>query len=135
MTNLTEETFENLLKMLCSEDEENQIVGLGCIEQLDFEKNLLYIILLRKLSWVSTAMWQREAPFANARLMELCPTSIPLMPYEHILDIAKKYPEIDRNSIKMLMKHLCVLLEKKLYGFDPELIKELKILIEFKDDN
>lgn len=136
MTDLTKETYENVLAMLCSEDDENMVVGLKCIEQLDKRKNLLFILLLRKHSFVTDKQWIAEAPLTDAFLRQLTmPSHIPIMPYTDILSLVKGKPEISKESLKVLLEHIVKSLEKRLIHEQKDLVEELKITIKFKDDD
>ena len=43
---LTAETFDNVMLMLQSSDKENVILGLTCIEEVDTDSGLVYLLLI-----------------------------------------------------------------------------------------
>lgn len=134
MTDLTKESFYNLLKMLCSEDEENMLVGLKCIDQLDLERNLLFIVLLKKLGHVTHKTWTEEAPLTTARLKQIThPEAIHYMPYTEIMSTFGYMPKLHKDSLIVFAEWATRMLEQKLILMNAEQMKGLKILIEFKD--
>ena len=48
MIELNQSIFENVSAMLASVDPENKVVALSCIENVDFNENIAYILLLKK---------------------------------------------------------------------------------------
>lgn len=90
---VTEETFDNILAMLNSKDQENVILGLSCIEELDISSGLVYLLLLKKLGNVTTEMWREYAPkklmyLSNLNGFNGGPSFIPS--YREILQVLQK---------------------------------------------
>ena len=70
-TDLNQETHESMLAMMNSTDKENMVVALNCIENVDFDKSLVYILLLKKFSNASAEDWKSNAPKVSAKLKAL----------------------------------------------------------------
>jgi len=59
---ITQKEYQNLLTILNSSDEENKIVGLTTLENLKYEANEIYIMLLLKHSSLSAKLIEEHAP-------------------------------------------------------------------------
>jgi hypothetical protein len=59
---ITNEKYQNIINMMCSEDDENKVVALTIIEQLSFKDNITKILLLKKHSTSTKELWQANAP-------------------------------------------------------------------------
>jgi hypothetical protein len=68
---MTRERFENVRKMLESPDKENQVLGLAILEQQDFKENMAFILLAKKYTHATNAMWEEEAPTIYKQLGEI----------------------------------------------------------------
>jgi len=65
---LSKDTHDNIVDMMKSVDTENRVVALNCIENVDFNKNLTYILLLRKQGEASASEWKEHAPNTSKML-------------------------------------------------------------------
>jgi hypothetical protein len=138
MNILNKETYNNLLKMLCSPDKENMLVGLNCINELELEKNLLFILLLRKLGYANAKEWAENAPLASNRLTQLVGWAYDTekISYMSFIDICKMTKEqlanVSRESLEVLMDYMVEMIKTQLMAISPDLIEELIITIKFK---
>ncbi len=94
---LNAETYDNILSMINSVDQENKTVALSCIENVDFSKNLVYIMLLMKQGTATPEDWRTNAPKIYEMLQSagLDPTSV--LTYKEIIHklVARKVPPED----------------------------------------
>lgn len=82
---LTTETYTNVMNMLQSPDKENVVLGLICIEESDIESDLVYLLLIKKLSNVSNSLWVEHAPKKTAFLKSLNISVDTVITYKQIL--------------------------------------------------
>ncbi len=59
---ITPDTFQNILDMANSPDKENQVVALTLVDNLDYKKNLIYILVLKKQATITPELWKEHAP-------------------------------------------------------------------------
>jgi len=67
---ITNEKYENIIAMMCAE-EADKIVALTIIEQMSFKENVTKILLLKKHSTSSNALWKENAPTVYEKLEAL----------------------------------------------------------------
>lgn len=94
---LNAETYDNILSMINSVDKENRNVALSCIENVDFSKNLVYIMMLMKQGNASPEDWKTNAPKIYGMLTAsgLDPASV--LTYKEIIHklVERKVPPED----------------------------------------
>lgn len=71
LTAIDENNYENVLQMLDSKDEEARNLALSCLENVDFDKSALFILMLRKNSAASLQNWNEFAPETVKKLVEI----------------------------------------------------------------
>lgn len=68
---MTRERFESVRRMLESPDKENQVLGLAILEEQDFQENMAFILLAKKYTHATNAMWEEHAPTLYQKLGEI----------------------------------------------------------------
>lgn len=68
---ITLEKYDNILSMMRSEDNENKVVALTIVDQIVFKDNVTKILLLKKHSKSSPALWEEHAPKTYEKIKEL----------------------------------------------------------------
>lgn len=125
------DTFDNVVDMMNSPDEENVVVGLECIENVDFKSNMTFILLLKKMANVTAEMWKEHAPETYNKLV-----SIDLQPekpisYKQILETIIKYKVPERN-LQFYSDQFARNLQQSMKKMGYDSIDEVEIILSFK---
>jgi hypothetical protein len=67
---ITNEKYQNIIAMMCAEDED-KMVALTIIDQMNFKENVTKILLLKKHSTSTNALWLKHAPLTYKQLEKL----------------------------------------------------------------
>lgn len=70
ITKIDPESYKNILSMANSPDKENQIVALTLVENIDYKKNMAYILVLKKQANIPSDMWKEHAPMVHKKLTD-----------------------------------------------------------------
>jgi len=136
MSNITEKikidagTFNTVLEMLNSNDEENASTALMAMEQMDKKEGLLYFILLYKGSREKTNLWKEHAPTLLKKIENL--GIDPEFSFTSIWEVCKDTAVQDQKEI--YKERFEIMLTKILneWGFKP-ILNDMEIKIKFKD--
>lgn len=129
---LEAKTFDNIVPMLNSPDQENIVVGMECLENSHFRTNLTYILLVKKMSNATADMWKKHAPETTSNLNDIgAPVDRPIT-YKRMLEIMVEYkvPPADLQFyLDKFGGHLKDEIKKMGYDF----IDDVVIILQFKD--
>lgn len=130
---LSGENYTNVLGMLNSPDKENTVVGLNCIEAVDFKESLMYIMLLKKFSSASSEDWKTNAPKVTAELTKLGLDVDKPVTLKKILQtgLENKVPEVDIN---FYLKTFADYLTTTIKGLGYDYVEEIEIQLKSKED-
>ena len=132
---LNTETYHRALQMLNSNDDSNQLIGLSCINQLNMERNLLYIMLLKRHGRAHHTMWERHAPIAYKRLRQEGVEVDGLLGFHQILAIIGKLSYVSIESLEYTLKMAAFLIQEQLVSLSPAVLKDLEVKINLKHND
>jgi len=132
---ITNEKYQSIILMMCSDDDENKVVALSIIEQLSFKDNVTKILLLKKHSTSSIKLWKEHAPNIHNALQELTDRGYmdvnKHLTYKQVLKtitMMKVPPEEFEFYMKDFSNYLMV--QVKALGYD--FIESMEIKIKYK---
>lgn len=132
---LKADTFDNVLAMLNSVDTENRVVGLSCIDNVDFNTNLVYIMLLKKQGdKATTADWKEHAPKTTQMLTSMGVNMDNALTYKQILEILVKR-NVPPEDIQFYLDKFVRTLHTSIKGLGYEFIDSLEINLKLKTAN
>lgn len=129
---LGKDTFPNILGMLESPDPENRVVALSCIDNVDFNSNITYILILKKEGTKATTHeWLEHAPNASKLLKGMGIELDKALTYKQILEtiVKRKVPSED---IQFYLDSFGLKLFQSIKGLGYDFIDELEINIKLK---
>lgn len=128
---LTRETYNNLLSMLSS-TEEDRVVALSAIENLDRKKYFCKLLLLKKLGGATYLEWKENAPNTCKWLKRNGVDPEKVSTYQEIFNliIHKKYPEED---LQFLLDEFGRKLLDTIKGVGYEFVENLEIKLTYND--
>jgi len=135
---LTTETYYRALQMLNSNDNDDRILSLSCIDQLDMDNNLLYIMLLKRHGRSHHTMWERHAPIAYNRLKQEGVEVDGMLQFHDILNIITKHSSRNRitlESLQYTLEMAAFFIKEQLVTLSPVLLKDLEVKIKIKQDD
>lgn len=124
-------TFDNILGMLNSPDKENLTVAMECIENVDFKENLTYIVMLKKISNVTSDIWKTHAPETYKNLERVGATPEKPSTYKDILQIITKYKVPDAD-IQFYCDKFGSHLKSEIKKMGYDLVDEVVITLQLK---
>ncbi len=68
-TVLTASDYYNLMDMFNSPDEANHTVAFGILNNLDFDTNVVYILMARKYSLLDKSVWEKNCPALEKKIV------------------------------------------------------------------
>jgi hypothetical protein len=128
----TPDQFNTLITMGSSSDPENHLIALTLIENADFNKHLVYILLLKKLSSILPKTWEEHAPQSYNNIEKLVPKA-GVITYKKIFELLATVKS-DQEQMVFFLNYFAKYLEKqcKLLGYD--FIDGLEIKIKTKNE-
>lgn len=128
----TPDQFNTLITMGSSSDTENHLIALTLIENADFDKHLVYILLLKKLGQILPKTWEAEAPKSFAKIENVMPKA-GVITYKKIFEKLGAV-KADKEQMIFFLDYFAKYLEKqcKMLGYD--FIDSLEIKIKSKDE-
>lgn len=127
---IEDEMFNNLLKMLESPSEEDQVVALTSINNLESSKNLIQTLFLRKEGRASYETWKEHAPkvikYHNSKLENSNDSNI--ITFSNILYVLQNQIKDESNK-----KEALVFFTKRFEEFFKVNIKNFSNIIEAID--
>jgi hypothetical protein len=131
---LNAETCDNILQMMNSVDGENKVVALSCIDNVDFNKNLTYILILKKQSSASTADWKEFAPNTTKMLTGIGVDVDSVLSYKQVLEILVKR-KVPTEDIQFYLDRFAKYLYSSIKGLGYDFIDTLEIKLKLKTDD
>lgn len=123
------ETFETVLSMLNSTDQDNVILGLSCIEEMDAINGLVYLLLLKKLGNVEEEMWKLHAS-TKLKYIQGIDENKGIITYQRILSILRE-TKVPISDIQVFLtyfgKYLMDILKTEY-----EIIEGIEVIIKCK---
>jgi hypothetical protein len=132
---ITNEKYNNIIAMMCAE-EADKIVALTIIEQMNFKENATKILLLKKHSTSSNALWQEHAPSIYEKLESLAKNKVldvtRHLTYKSILQ-AMTLMKVPPAEFDFYMKDFSDYLCEQVKGLGYDFIDSIDINIKYKD--
>jgi len=128
---LTTDTYDNVMNMLQSPDKENVVLGLICIEEADIESDLVYLLLIKKLSNVSNTLWAEHAPKKIAFLKNLNIAVDTVITYKQILSILCER-KVSNNNLQFFFTKFANYLKQTMLADYDDCIESIDITLNFK---
>ena len=126
--------YESLLSMLDSKNNQDKVLGLVTIENVDFNKSLTKILLLRKKADISFDLWKEYAPKTIKKFKSINVDISEHLKYKDILEIIIKEKQTEEDIQFFLddfSKHLHTTIKD--LGFD--FIENTEIEIKLKHND
>jgi len=131
---ITAESYKSIANALNSKDEENHVVGLTTIENIDFKKNLVKILLLKKTCDVSPESWKKHAPKTFAKLKKIGTDPTVVETYKSLLSILVKN-NASKDDIQFFLDIFSDHIFKSIKGLGFDFIDDTEITIKLKDND
>lgn len=131
---LNAETHDSILAMMDSPDTENRIVALNCIENVDFNKNLTYIMILKRQGKASEAEWKEHAPKASQMLQGLGIKLDAALTWKQVLELLVKRG-VPPEDIQFYLDRFANQLFGSIKSLGYEFIDTLEIKLKVKTPN
>lgn len=129
---LNQNTFKNVLAMLNSVDPENNVVALSCIENVEFNENIAYILLLKKMGVkTDNKQWMEHAPTAYKLLKESGADVTGNITFKEALNILVKR-KVKPEDIQFYLNQFLDHLSDSIKGLGYDFIDELEITVKLK---
>ncbi len=134
ITEVTPESYLNILGMANSPDKENQIVALSLIENLDYKKNLVYILVLKKQATMTSEAWKEHAPSIYKKMVSGGVDPDKVISYKKILNLlldnstSQEHFDFYTTSFAKHMK-------ESIKNIGYEYVDDLEITIKLKKDD
>ena len=126
--------YQALKKMLVSEDVENQVMGLECLEHIPFEENMITILLLVKHINIDTKLWRKHAPNIVTRIQSEVIDINKILTYQDILNIMKKY-KASPDQIGLFVEDVNETLRQSLIEYGYDFIDKITITLKENTDD
>lgn len=129
-------SFTNMMGMMNSPDEENKVVALTCIENVNYERNLVYIVMLIRHTSISEELWWKHAPKAYAYLLNLGYKAGAAVSFKSVFETLLK-AKAPAEDLQFFCDIFADFLKKTMMdsGFDILERLELKIILKDGCDN
>lgn len=124
-------TYDTVVSMLESPDEENQVVAFECIKNADFKTNIVYILLLFKEVNIDNTVWKKHAPEIFVTIDKVL-TNETFLSFREIMEIARQY-EVSQEDIQFYMDRYAMFLMRDL-NKHKEYVELLEIKIKLKEN-
>lgn len=131
MIELNQSIFENVSAMLASVDPENKVVALSCIENVDFNENIAYILLLKKQGKASPEEWRQHAPTAYRLLKESGADVDGVITFKEALNILVKR-KVKPVHIQFYLDQFLGHIADSIKGLGYDFIDELELSVKLK---
>ena len=131
-TAFTSEQFNNLISMGSSSDVENHVLALALVEHADFNENLVYILLLKKLGKINWETWKTHAPKTSLKLKNIIPEA-KVITYKKIFDMLGSIKN-NQEQILFFLDYFAKYLEKQCKQLGYDFIESLEIKIKTKNE-
>lgn len=132
---ITQEKYDNIIKMLKSPDESNQIFGLTILNELSFSDNITKILLILKHSNTNIGLWQKHAPGLYVDLSDLKELDLKKhITYKHLLNtlIVNK---VSAEQIEFYMNDFSKYLLNQIQAMGYDYIDDIHLSIKLKKND
>jgi len=128
---LTAETHDNIVEMMNSIDLENRVVALNCIENVDFNENLVYILLLKKQGGASSSEWSTHAPNTSKLLKGIGINLDTSLTWKQYLEILIKR-DTTPDKIQFYLDRFVAVIHKSITALGYDFIETLEVKVKLK---
>ncbi len=132
---ITQEKYDNIIKMLKSPDESNQILGLTILNELSFSDNITKILLILKHSNTNIGLLQKHAPGLYVDLSDLKELDLKKhITYKHLLNtlIVNK---VSAEQIEFYMNDFSKYLLNQIQAMGYDYIDDIHLSIKLKKND
>jgi hypothetical protein len=133
-TQITPETYANILAMANSSDKENKVVALSLVENVDYKSNLTYLLMLKKQADVTVELWKENAPKLCAEFTRLGLDPAKILTYKQIL-VKLLENKSSQEDMEFFCKYFAVHLKDALSNIGYESVNDLNIEIRLKPND
>jgi len=126
------ERYTNLLDMLNAADQENAVVALQSLENMDFDKNRMQIIMLKKNSKVLSSFWKEQVPVLYKKLEAIGMDPEKIITYKGVLTLIKESGR-KQEEILFYTEVFQEYLLQEMHALGYEFLEKVEIIIKFKD--
>jgi len=134
---ITNEKYQNIINMMCSEDDENKIVALSIINELDYINNITKILLLKKHSTTANLLWKEHAPEIYKELVELQDSNLidlnRHLTYKQVLHAITRL-KVPAEEFEFYMKDFSMYLLKQIKSMGYDYIEDMQLTIKYKEN-
>ena len=131
---LNKDTHDSIMDMMKSVDTENRVVALNCIENVDFNKNLTYILLLRKQGEASQSEWKEHAPNASKMLTGLGINLDSSITWKQVLEVLIKR-KVPAEDVQFYLDRFATYLFGSIKGLGYDFIDTLEIKVKVNTEH
>jgi hypothetical protein len=131
---LSKDTHDNIMDMMKSVDTENRVVALNCLENVDFNKNVTYILLLRMQGEATQAEWSEHAPNASKMLRGLGINVDSSLTWKQILGVLIKR-KVPAEDIQFYLDRFATHLSGSIRGLGYDFIDTIEIKVKVKTEH
>lgn len=134
---LSKEKYENIINMLLSDDQENVVLGLSILNELDFHKNIVEILLIKKHARKTNAkLYEEHAPKLWEYLKELENNNIlnlkTQFTYKYVMSVLTKL-DCNSDQLQFFMQDFSEYLYKQCVSMGFDFIERLDIKLKYKE--
>lgn len=134
VTEITRETYPNVLAMANSPDKENQIVALSLVENLDYKKNLIFILILKKQSNITADTWKEHAPTVYKKMSTSGIDPDQIISYKKVLNVLLDN-KASEDHIQFYLDSFAEHMKSSIRNIGYEYVDDLQITIKLKKDD
>ena len=130
---LNNEQYDSVYNMLSSSDDANRLMGFQVLENIDFNKSLTKVLLLKKTCNLNGDDWKENAPKTARKLKQYGELSS-VLTYKQILKIIvdTKQPE---EEIQFFLDKFSTHLTNSIKNLGFDFIEETEITIKLKKND
>lgn len=126
--------YASLIKMLHSSDEENAVVALQCIDHMDFNDNMVTILMLYKKANIPYTFWKEHAP-NTVKLLKTCGVSGErVLTYADIMSIMRA-KKADAYQLQLFVEGINETIKNDLVEYGYDFIEEISVKVKYKIDD
>jgi hypothetical protein len=131
---LSKDTHDNIVSMMKSVDTENRVVALNCLENVDFNSNLTYILLLRMQGEATQAEWHEHAPNVTKMLKGIGIGNDSALTWKQILNVLIKR-KVPAEDIQFYLDRFATHLSTSIKGLGYDFIDTVEIKVKVKTEH
>jgi hypothetical protein len=131
---LNKDTHDNIMEMMKSVDTENRVVALNCLENVDFNTNITYILLLRMKGEATQAEWTEYAPNASKMLRGIGINLESAITWKQVLNVLIKR-KVLAEDIQFYLDRFATHLSGSIKGLGYDFIDTIEIKVKVKTEH